>query len=180
LLFDWAFRQGFSKGVKDMADRKKGSRKSGHGSDQGSEFDTQNNPRVETSSPGGSFQAAGSEGLGAARESEGLGAGFVNRPQMNGGEEFSMSGGGQGMNLSRYVEDLRGVFGNVRDIPESGREIISRLDRSAHQNPWLHIGIAGFGALLLGLAVGRSASRSSDVSTSMGRSYEDFDDALDE
>jgi hypothetical protein len=164
-----------------MADRKKSSRDSSKGSGQASESEKQNNSRVETSSPGGSFQSSGSEGLGSVLE--GQDQGYGNRPQMGGairgGQEFSMSGG-QEMNLGRYMEALRGVLGSLRDVPESGREIFNRLDRNARQNPWLHIGIAGFGALLVGLAVGRSTSKSYDVSTSMGRSYEDFDDAIDE
>ena len=54
-------------------------------------------------------------------------------------------------------------FGNqikdrLVDLPDYGRDFYTAVDKSARANPWLHIGMAGVGALAIGYLIGRGMS----------------------
>lgn len=103
-----------------------------------------------TTSPGGEFNPPGAD-----RE------GFSNHPHFEGYErstagEASSIGAGFGQVASRYF---------------------STYDRSLRANPYLHIGLAGVGALALGYILGRSTA-SGSVASVQGMS--DIEAAYDE
>ena len=47
------------------------------------------------------------------------------------------------------------------ELPDYGREFYGAVDKSAHANPWLHIGVASVGALAIGYLIGRTFSGNS-------------------
>lgn len=63
-------------------------------------------------------------------------------------------------NIGQQVSDQ--VLSTMSEIPEVSRKMAKRLDRSAHANPWLHIGLVGAGSMALGYFMGRSMARSSN------------------
>ncbi len=79
---------------------------------------------------------------------------------------------------SRFTDSTSDLRTRLRDVPANSREVFNRVDTHARSNPWLHIGLAGAGALLLGYVVGRSLSKAS-YSTPVAGGY-DFDQAMDE
>lgn len=103
-----------------------------------------------TTSPGGEFTPGAREG-------------FSNHPHFEGYEREGISDSGSmtagiGAAVSRYV---------------------STYDTSLRANPWLHIGLAGAGALVLGYVLGRATS-SSTVTPIRGMSEIDLEAAYDE
>lgn len=52
------------------------------------------------------------------------------------------------------------VKSRVNELPRYGRDIFNRIDQSARSNPWMHVGIACAGGLLVGIAIGRMMSSS--------------------
>lgn len=80
--------------------------------------------------------------------------------------------------FKEYGEQVRG---RVNELPRYGRDVFNWIDRSARSNPWMHVGIAGVGGLLIGLALGRamSSDRGSEIVGIPDREYlreeEDFE-----
>ena len=66
-----------------------------------------------------------------------------------------------------------------RELPADSRELASKINTHARANPWLHIGIASAGGLLLGLAAGRIFSSGKSAQPTPVKGY-DFDQAMDE
>lgn len=142
---------------------------------------------ARTTSPGADFATPGD------RE------GFANNPHLDqdnrinedrdvSGRDMSQHGIGSEWRdrVSRAGSQIRDQFrGQFQNFDR--REFTSRVDRSAHESPWIHIGTIGLGALLLGYTMGRrtrsmshAGSNLQSRSTAMGRSSQDYDDAFDE
>lgn len=164
------------------------------GSGIGSSMNDRNSSREKRDESNLTSSDVGTTPIGAdiPYSSSASGEGFANRPHMEGSESARgmNSDRGEGAVASDYVGFAReygsrvvgGVSQAVRDLPDRSRGLARDLDSSVHSNPWMHIGIFGAGALLLGYLFGRGMNRSEKgvLSTPMGRGYDDFDDAIDE
>ena len=67
----------------------------------------------------------------------------------------------------------------LRELPNESRELAGKIDTHARANPWLHIGIASAGGLLIGLAAGRFFASGQRAPSESSKGY-DFDQAMDE
>lgn len=74
------------------------------------------------------------------------------------GSQFAALGsrlsGGFNQAFGQTMSDVRTQFSrlteNAGTWPQTGREIASKVDTHARSNPWLHVGIAGASALIVG------------------------------
>lgn len=131
-------------------------------------------------------------GFGTAAEAGAASAGSMgsmgynassSNPRSNfGGGEF-VSGASSSQDFFGTIMDGAGkIFENIGDIPARSTEVFGKIDRHARSNPWMHIGLVGAGALLLGYIVGRSTSTPASTGsiTFAPRSTEEFEEAYDE
>jgi hypothetical protein len=109
-----------------------------------------------TTSPGGEFNPS------TERE------GFANHPHFDGIERTGTQTSGGGMS-----EGFSAAFANIG--PTVSR-YVDTYDRSLRANPYLHIGLAGAGALVLGYLFGRATAPASTTVRGMS----DIEAAYDE
>lgn len=122
----------------------------------------------KTTSPGGRFESS--------RE------GFSNNPHFDYKSDTSATGDFPATPQGATRNDNVGAFDRARQYVSGGlgqlrdTDVVGRIATHAKENPWMHIGLAGVGGLLLGYFVGKSTIGSSPMVGVYGEEIEEIDE----